>query len=178
LAPERETVDGAPDGAPAVSPTGRVLERLAAGFALAGGGVLLAIAALTVASVIGRALFGAPVLGDFELVEIGTAVAIFAFLPWCHMRGGNVVVDVFTRRLGDAARGRLDGVHNLVFAALAALIAWRMALGGAGLRAAGETSMILRVPLWWAFVPMVAASVLLCVICIYKFMPGARGARR
>ena len=58
------------------------LARLMAWF---GAAVLTALAALTVASIAGRALSGfglGPVPGDFELVEAGTALAVFAFLPW------------------------------------------------------------------------------------------------
>ena len=36
-----------------------------------------------------------PVPGDFELVAIGTGLAVFAFLPWCQMTRGNVLVDFF-----------------------------------------------------------------------------------
>ncbi|MFQ5959596.1 MAG: TRAP transporter small permease, partial [Alphaproteobacteria bacterium] len=146
---------------------GGVLERLAKGLALAGGAVLLAVMAVTVVSVVGRTAFASPILGDFELVEIGCAVAVFAFLPYCQLRRGNVVVDLFIRRTH--GRARLDAAHSLVYAAIAALFAWRLALGGAELRAWGETTMILAVPLWWGFVPIVASAALLVLICIYTF---------
>ena len=49
------------------------------------------IALMSVASIVGRALSGlglglGPVPGDFELVEAGTALAVFCFLPWCHLK--------------------------------------------------------------------------------------------
>lgn len=153
----------------------RFLQRAARAFALAGGAVLLAVMAVTVTSVVGRTLFNRPVLGDFELVEIGSAVAIFAFLPYCQLRGGNVVVDLFTRGAGAHARARLDAVHSLVYALIAALLTWRLTIGGTELRAWGETSMILAVPIWWAFVPIVASVMLLTLICIYTFLCGNRG---
>ncbi len=46
--------------------------------------VLVLIALMSVASIVGRALAGfglGPVPGDFELVEVGTALAVFCFLP-------------------------------------------------------------------------------------------------
>ncbi len=150
----------------------RVLLGAADGFALAGGAVLLAVMATTVTSVIGRTLFNRPVLGDFELVEIGSAVVIFAFLPYCQLRGGNVIVDVFTRGAGARTRARLDSVHSLVYALIAALLAGRLAVGGVELRAWGETSMILAVPIWWGFVPIVASVALLTIICIYTLFRG------
>jgi len=59
--------------------------------------VLVGIALMSVASIVGRALSGfglGPVPGDFELVEAGTALAVFCFLPWCHLKGGHAVVDL------------------------------------------------------------------------------------
>ena len=49
-----------------------------------GGCMLSALALLSVVSISGRALSVAglgPVPGDFELVEAGTALAVFCFLP-------------------------------------------------------------------------------------------------
>lgn len=154
---------------PPPSRFGRILERLAKGLALGGGVVLLAVTGVTVVSVAGRTLFNSPILGDFELVEIGCAVAVFAFLPYCQLERGNVVVDLFIRRTHSRARARLDAVHGLVYASIAALFAWRFALGGWELHGWGETTMILGLPLWWGFVPIVASAALLVLICIYTF---------
>ena len=55
----------------------RALHLAATGVALIGGAILFALTLLTVISVAGRAMFSAPIPGDFELVEVGMAVAIF-----------------------------------------------------------------------------------------------------
>lgn len=165
-----------PRAAPATRPA-RALDALARGFALGGGAVLLAVMVVTVASVIGRGLFGRPIPGDFELVEIGCAVAVFAFLPYCQITRGNVVVDLFTRGFGARTRAWLDRLHALVLAAIAALFAWRLALGGVELRAAGETSMILGVPIWWGFAPIVASSALLAVVALHMAFSGGGRSR-
>ena len=70
----------------------------AAWLGLLGGVLLIVITLLTVVSVVGRSLLGAPVEGDFELVSAGCAIAVFAFLPWCQYRRGHVTVDVFFMR--------------------------------------------------------------------------------
>ncbi|MCU0929269.1 MAG: TRAP transporter small permease subunit, partial [Burkholderiaceae bacterium] len=59
--------------------------------------VLCLLALISVVSIAGRALSGfglGPVPGDFELVEAGTALAVFCFLPWCHLKRGHAVVDL------------------------------------------------------------------------------------
>jgi hypothetical protein len=47
-----------------------------------GGVILVAMAAMTVTSVIGAAFFARPILGDVELVQLGTAVCVALFLPY------------------------------------------------------------------------------------------------
>jgi TRAP-type C4-dicarboxylate transport system permease small subunit len=135
--------------------------------AIAGGAVLLAITLLTVASVVLREVTGRPIPGDFELVEIGCAVAVFAFLPYCQMIGGNVLVEFVTARAPVRVQAALDALAQLAYTLIAALLAWRLALGGADLKAYGETTMVLGVPVWWAFVPIVPATVLLALACAH-----------
>ena len=56
--------------------------RLARWAAIVGGIVLVALTIMIVVSIVGRSLIGlglAPVPGDFELVEMGTAVAVLLF---------------------------------------------------------------------------------------------------
>ncbi len=159
-------------------PVGRVLGRLALAFAVAGGAVLLAMMLVTVASVVGRTLLAEPVPGDFELVEIGSAVAVFAFLPYCQLRGGNVIVDFFTLNAGRRPRALLDAGGSLLYAAIAALLAWRLALGGRDMWLSGEETMVLAVPLWWGFLPIVASAALLVAVCLYTTWRSLGALRR
>ena len=67
------------------------------GLAWFGALVLTALATISVLSIVGRAFAFAglgPIRGDFELVEAGTALAVFCFLPWCHLRRGHATVDM------------------------------------------------------------------------------------
>lgn len=156
-----------PLAAARTDPVGRALAWLATAFAAAGGLVLVAFALITVVSVIGRKLFAAPIAGDFELVEVGCAVAVFAFLPYCQLAGGNVIVDFFTQHMAPPLKRLLDALWALVFAAIAALLAWRMTLGGQDMRSYGEQTMVLGMPRWWGFVPIVVCAGLLCAVALY-----------
>ena len=82
-------------------PIGRAVTLLAKLMAILGGIVLLALIAMVVVSVIGRAFIWAglrPVLGDYELVEMGVGFAIFAFMPWAHLTRSHAIVTLFTDR--------------------------------------------------------------------------------
>ena len=70
-----------------------------------GGLLLVAIMLVSSVSVIGRGLsqlLGAKVSGipgDIEIVQLGCAVAVFAFLPLCQLKRANVLVGAFTKNL-------------------------------------------------------------------------------
>jgi TRAP-type C4-dicarboxylate transport system permease small subunit len=156
----------APSRGPA-DPLGRALHRLSAAFALFGGLVLVAIMLLSVASIAGRTALRRPIPGDFELVQVGCAVAVFAFLPWCQLRGGNIIVDFFTVRAPPLVRAGLDAVNALLLGAIFALIAWRMTFAAVELHSYNESTMVLRLPVWIGFVPAVLSCALLAVVSAY-----------
>ncbi len=136
-------------------------------FATAGGVVLVGFALMTVVSVARRYLFGEPIPGDFEMVEIGCAIAVFAFLPYCQLHRGNVVVDFFTLRAPIRLRSVLDAAGSLIYAAIAGLLIWRLSLGGYDMWRYGEQTMVLGLSRWWGFVPIVISTVLLCLVCLF-----------
>ena len=144
-----------------------MLYRVSVVFAAVGGLSLLGIIVLTVASVVGRELFDTPIPGDFELVEIWCAVAVFSFLPYCQLVRGNVVVDLFTESASLHTRAALELAGNLMFTVIAAVLTWRLVLGGIDLATYHEETMVLRVPAWWGFVPAGLAMTLLTVVCAY-----------
>lgn len=129
-------------------------------WALAGGGVLAAIVAVNVASVIGG-LIGLPFAGDFELTEMGVAVAAFMFLPYCQLGGHNVTADIFTSRFSVAIQRRIATLGSILAVAFGALLLWRMTHGMIDQRNYRLASTILQVPVWWAYVPILASIALL-----------------
>ena len=144
----------------------RLLNGISDRLALAGGMLLLAFAGLVTASVVARWLTSRGIAGDFELVQIGVALAVFAFMPLCQMRGGNLYVDTFTSRLPGRVRGILDRVWALAYAGVAALLAAMMAVGAAETMASGTRTMVLGVPLAW---PIALAAGLLAWLAVVTF---------
>ena len=168
----QETADAPQD------PAGRVLRALAYGLAIFGGVLIVALALMVVVSVLGRALFDTPVYGDFELVAMGTAIAVSAFLPYCHLQRGNVILDLFLARAPASVRGLCDVLGSVLLAVIAGVLAWRTALGTADMIAYEEVTMILAIPVWWA-VPVVLASLaLLSLSALYTAFRDLRGLVR
>jgi TRAP-type C4-dicarboxylate transport system permease small subunit len=147
---------------------GHTLRRLAQVFALLGAGIAAAVALLTVASIAGRALLVRPVPGDVELTQLGIALSISLCLGWCQLQGSNLIVDFFTQRLPQRPRRWLDAVGALLIAVMCGLLAWRTGVGAAAVREAGETSMILALPMWWAYASLAPGLALAALIALYQ----------
>jgi TRAP-type C4-dicarboxylate transport system permease small subunit len=155
----------------------RVLDGLARGVALAGGVILVALTLMSVASVAGRALLGTPVPGDFELVQIGCGAAIAAFLPYCQLQRGNIIVDFFTARASPRVQGALDTFGALLLALVMAVLAWRTAVGMVAVRAGGEVSMIVGFPIWIGYAAIVPSLVLATVVALVTARESWKAAR-
>jgi TRAP-type C4-dicarboxylate transport system permease small subunit len=156
----------------------RALGALARGFAFAGGAILVALTGMSVASITGRALLGTPVPGDFELVQIACGAAIAAFLPYCQLRRGHIIVDFFTVRAGPRVQGALDAFGAVLLAVVMGVLAWRTAAGMATVRAGGEVSMIVGFPMWIgyaAIVPSLALAALVALFTAWESWKAVRG---
>lgn len=146
---------------------------LAFAMAMLGGAALLAVMALTVVSVAGRALVPlglGPVPGDFELVEVGAAFAVAAFLPWCQRQRGHVTVDILLARAGARVNAWVDVAANLLMTLAAALIAWRMGMGLADRLGSAfyvETTFILQFPVWWGYAATLSGAAVFALVCLW-----------
>lgn len=145
-----------------------VLRRLATVFAVLGSAVALATGLMTVASVVGRAALSAPIPGDVELTQFGIALAISLGLPWCQLKRANIIVDFFTQRLSPRRLQWLDGIGALLLAAMCLLLAWRTGVGALSVKQAGEQSMILALPMWWAYASLAPGLALAGVVALWQ----------
>ncbi|MCG6858001.1 MAG: TRAP transporter small permease [Salaquimonas sp.] len=175
----------------------RVVTLLARWTALLGGLALVLLTLVTVLSVSGRALstmanlrdseswlvplypllrsigafftsLGAqPIPGDFELVEAATGFAIFAFLPWCHLRRGHATVELLASWFPTILNRLIDVVANFLMLAAAILIAWRHWLGTLDKISYGETTFILQFPLWWGYAAAMFGAVVFVLVAAF-----------
>ncbi len=142
------------------------LAKVTRPLAIAGGLVMMAAAAVVALSVMLRWTTSQSISGDFELVQIATALGAFAFLPLCQGRRGNIIVDTFTVWLPKRGQQRLDAVWDLVYAATAAVIAWRLAVGAADTLRANMVTMVLAIPQGWAIAACALMALLLAFVSI------------
>jgi TRAP-type C4-dicarboxylate transport system permease small subunit len=145
-----------------------VLQRLAHVFALAGSAVAMGVAFVTATSIVLRAVTSRPIQGDVEITQFGIALAISLMLPWCQQRGANIIVDFFTQTLRSRAQRALDGVGCVLIAVMYMLLAWRTGAGAFAVAAAGETSMIRSLPMWWVYASLAPGLALAGVIALVQ----------
>lgn len=168
---------------------GRELERIARALAYFGGVVLISFAVMTVLSTIGRAFVGlqiglGPVPGDFELVEAGTAVAVFCFLPWCQLKQGHVTVDIVADHLPARVNLTLILIGNVLVLIVAFVVAWRLWMGfgeqvtwfsqpvrdmlGFGYKPfTNNTTYVLGMPLWYSYLLSFIGAAFFALVSIF-----------
>jgi len=149
---------------------GILVERLARTIAIIGGLALVAVGATTVVSIIGRELIFAglgPIPGDFEIVEMGCAFAIFSFMPWCQLKAGHATVDVFVSHLGARFNHKLSTLWNAIMTIVSGAIFWRLFVGMIAKSSYGETTMILQIPISWGYGAGLSVLWVLVVVSAY-----------
>lgn len=159
--------------------------RLAAMVAIMGGIIALATALLVTASVFGRwfatsafadwAKWIGPINGDFEYAKMGTAISVFAFLPYAQATRSNIVVDTFTAKLSRRTVNGMDAFWDFVYALMMAVLTGCMVAGTHDFYRSGETTMMLQLIVWPAIAVCTVLSGLLTLIAIITGIKVARG---
>lgn len=162
--------------APPTDPVGRILFAISRALAVLGGFVLIAMIIVTVYDVVSFSIFGRAFPGAFELAAYGMVVSVFLFLPYGQMVRAHVIVDVFTMRAPRRWRSTLDAAANLLFAAFAALLAWRMVFGGIDMFNNGQTTALLKIAFWWSFPLAVVCLAVMCAACLHTAWRDLRAA--
>jgi len=146
-------------------------------WALLGGVMLLGIALMSTWSAFSAFVFNKPLQGDFELVEMLVAVAVFMFLPYCQLTDANVTADIFTARASARTVNRLRLLSAFIALGFGILLLWRMVDGLLDYRQYVETTAILRIPIWYAYVPVLVSLALLLLACLVSIRDLLRESR-
>ena len=140
-------------------------EKLISVWALVGGLILLSVVSLNIGSIIGGILL-IHVPGDFELTQIGGAVAVFCFLPYCQLHNHNVTADIFTFWANNKTILLLRIGGAVIALLFSILLLWRMTDGMLDQKKYDYTTAILQIPVWTAFIPILISLWLLAMASI------------
>jgi len=151
----------------------KLVYELSRYLAWVGGAVLTFLSALSVVSITGRSLSFAglgPVPGDFELIEAGTALAVFCFLPWCHLRRSHADVGMFWHLYPKPVRHGLALLADFLMLAIWIVLVWRMGVAMLEYRENGEVSFILQMPVWWGYAASYVPALFGCVVYFWRLL--------
>lgn len=87
---------------------------------------LAAMMLVTVADVILRAVFNAPITGTYDLVQLFLVGTIFLSIPDVFLRDKNIVIDFVDHVFGARAVSALKLIANILALVFLAVLCWRM----------------------------------------------------
>jgi TRAP-type C4-dicarboxylate transport system permease small subunit len=91
---------------------------------LVGAFVMSGLMLLTVADVVLRYVFNAPILGSYELTEVAMVVIAFLAIPYAAAKRVNVRVDLLVGGLPKQMLARFDAVTCCLSIVITAILAW------------------------------------------------------
>ncbi len=127
---------------------------------------LMVMVLVTSAEVILR-IFRVSLTGAYDIVKIAAAITIAAALPYTTAIKGHVAIEYFFHTLGRRGRTAVDALMRFGGMLLFGLLAWGCVDYGNSLRAKGEVSMTLQLPIFWVPYVLALSCVLVVLIKIY-----------
>ena len=101
-------------------------------------------------------------------MQAGTAVAATAFLPYCTLLGEHIKVDFFTENMRDSLKRPIDGVAEVLFAIVSAVLVWRTILSAIATHESEEVTTLVSLPLWIPTALLVPGLFLMMVCAAYR----------
>ena len=163
-----------------------LIERAATWWALLGGLILFVIVFVTVCNVaafaldklarlLGGTVSGLPGYEDF--VRLAISAAALTLLPYCQLKRGHVVVDLFAGMMPRAMGQALTRISLVAMAALAVFLAYWMAVGMQETRADGALSRVLGWPEWPFYLPGIVSLILWALVAAHQALAGGDDER-
>lgn len=156
-----------------------MLERLTAKvstlFAIGAGAALVIMTALTCLDALLRDI-NMPIVGVNEVVTYLGALVLAFSLPMTQRRNGQVGVELLTRRLPDRAQAWLEALTRLCSMALCGAVAWQCWVYGQGLKASGEVSMNMGLPVHLVTQAIAVSFGALCLVLLNQMVAAIKKA--
>ncbi|MBK0326608.1 TRAP transporter small permease [Rhodobacteraceae bacterium F11138] len=123
-----------------------LFDKICLGLAWLSGGIAFFVMSVTFIGVVMRYGLRSPLMGGFEMIEIGMGLIVFTAVPLMIRRRGNISVTILAERFSPMVMRVTRSVSDLLGAGLMGFIAWRVWLQGERLLTYNEVTMELRVP--------------------------------
>ena len=147
-----------------VYPISKLMNRIASA-------ILFLMMFLTITDVFLRKVFSQSILGTVEVTEFMMVIVVFFALAQTEILNGHVKVDLVMGRFGERAQGLVDMVTQFVCFILSGLITWSTLIYSEKMRASGEVSQDLWIPVYlFIYIVVVGCGILSITLLIKFFM--------
>ena len=130
---------------------------------------LFGMAVLTCLDVIGR-LFKHPIFGSVELVSFMGVIAVACSLPFTHIEGGHIGVELVVRKFSRKIRDTIKLCTEVLSLILFSLVTWKMFEYCLKVRNSGELSMNLQLPEYGVIFLLGCGFVILSIAIFYSVL--------
>lgn len=143
-----------------------ITEKLSKWMSAIAGAALTAIMLLTVCDVFLRYFFDRPIIGTFEMVGFGGAIAIGFAIPITSWMRGHIFVDFFVQKFNKVGQGIVNVITRLGGIALFYLIGYNLLKYGHDLYVSGEVSLTRQIPFYPIAYGMAICCFIQCLVLI------------
>lgn len=134
---------------------------------------VMAMMLLTCADIVLR-LMRRPITGTYELMGFLAALFVSFALAQTSVDKGHIAVDFLVMRLSRRAQRIIDAINDGVCIGLFALVTRQCVVYGAELRASGEVSMTLQLPVYPVVYGIGAGCAVLCLVLAARVVDNLR----
>ncbi|MDD5207432.1 MAG: TRAP transporter small permease [Desulfobacterales bacterium] len=142
-------------------------------FERAGIVAMLLMLTATCVDVIGTKCFGSPFLGAIDIVTLSQVVAIAFAVAIAQIAGRHISMEFLLASLPERSQAVIDTLIYLLQSLFFAVIVWRVFTLGLSLRAAGEVSATLFVPLYPFLIAVAIGFIPITVVCLLNSVNAA-----
>jgi len=147
-----------------VYPISKTVNRIASA-------VLFLMMLLTIADVFLRKVFSQSILGTVEVTEFMMVILLFFAVTQTEILDGHVKVDLIMSRFGERTQALVDTITQLVCFLLFGLFTWSTLVYAEKMRASGEVSQDLWLPVYpFIYVVVLGCALLALSLLIKSFM--------
>lgn len=125
---------------------GKILRLAVTGLACFGGLCLVAMMVVTVADVVLRYIFYAPIRGALDLSKMLLLLTVFSAVPYCAYLRGHVAIDLFVERLGTRARRGIAGLVAMPGILILGILSWQSINAASLASLLGSATNLLGIP--------------------------------
>lgn len=130
---------------------------------------ILAMVLITAIDVVMR-IFSRPIVGAYDLVYIFGAVAMACALPYTTAVKGHVAIEYFFQKLSKKGRIILDTFVRLLGIGLFSMLTYESARIGNSLKAGGEVTATLQLPVFWVSWVIAVCCALVALVILYNMI--------